>query len=184
MKKFIFTLTAAILLTASFTLQAFAAPKGSPSGQAKPGPVSNSMHKSNVALNKVSSHTVNKVSTNYHLTSGVRSSFGTYYRGRNHNHWSITRFDPRYGCTCYFDAGLSIWFYFCEVDVCFYPVTYCPHRYCSTCVAPVVEVVQPVCDCQPVIPVCNTCDVGYGVGGYRTGPIGYPNPRSYGQVRR
>ena len=182
MKKFMFTMTAATLLTAFFALQASAAPtKGSPSGPTKSGGVSNVAKSNIVGQNKIASNTLSKVHSNYHLTSGVKFQGGTLYRGRNHTHWTITRFDPRYGCNCYFDGGLSIWFYFCEIDVCYYPVSYCPHQYCSTCVTPViVEVVTPVCNCTPVIPVCNTCGIGIssGFSTYRTGPIGYPNPRT------
>ena len=191
MKKFLFTLTAATLLTASFALPAFAAPKGS-QGKSGNHVVSNSITKTNTVGQHKISNSISKVGpgkvSNYHLTRGTRFDHGFLYRGRDHFHWTVQRFDPRYGCTCYFDPGLSIWFYFCEIDVCYYPVSYCPHRYCATCV-PVVEVVQvaPVCNCgcTQVIPVCNTCGISGGinvVGG--GGRIPFPGPRPHPLPRR
>ena len=65
---------------------------------------------------------------NYHLSHGVRFAHGYLYRGRDHFHWTARRFDPRYGCDCYFDPCVGCWYYFCVPDNCFYPVNYCPYR--------------------------------------------------------
>lgn len=90
--------------------------------------------------------------TNYHLTYGTRFAYGYCYYGRQHNHWSICRYDARYGCNCYYDPYACNWYYWCEPAACYYPVTYCPYRtYAWT--APVVQpvAVQPVVQVQPII---------------------------------
>jgi hypothetical protein len=63
----------------------------------------------------------------YYLTHGTKASFGWYFKGKNHNHWSSWRWSSKYGCKCYFDRGCGSWFYFCVPDDCYYPVTYCPY---------------------------------------------------------
>ena len=76
---------------------------------------------------------------------GIRFAHGIYYRGHDHNHWGARRFDSRYGCECYWDPYVSEWYYWCEPDACYYPVSYCPYQ-CYTCSAPVavpVETAEP-----------------------------------------
>ena len=79
----------------------------------------------------------------YHLTHGTKFDHGFFYRGKNHDHWGERRFDSRYGCEVYWDRGLSRWFYWCERDICFYPVTYCPYRV-YVCPPVIVEPVRPI----------------------------------------
>jgi hypothetical protein len=164
MKKLLFTLTAATLLTASFALPAFAAPKGNQGSPTKSA--NHTVAKSNGGSQNKISNNMGKGS-NYHLTNAVKFDHGFFYRGRDHNHWTSQRFDSRYGCTCYFDGGLSTWFYFCAVDVCYYPVSYVPNGYCSTCAVPVMP-------CQ--FGCSNTVGFGYSRGLFS----GYPGGRNYG----
>ena len=63
---------------------------------------------------------------NYNLTHGVRFAQGTYYRGRDHRHWSYQRWDPRYRCYLYFDPCVRSWYYWNQPMACYYPVSYCP----------------------------------------------------------
>jgi hypothetical protein len=64
---------------------------------------------------------------NYHLSHGRQFRGGYYYPGRTHGHWAYTVFDARYGCTLYYDPGLTCYYYWCEPDDCYYPVSYCPY---------------------------------------------------------
>jgi hypothetical protein len=190
MKKIILTLAIAALTVAFATpTPTQAAPKsGGPSNGSVAKSQGNSSSKpgsgSQQSLGKGSGP--NKVA-NYHLQHGTRFEHGYFYKGKHHEHWGETRFDPRYGCTCYWDSCLSTWYYWCERDVCYYPVSYCPYR-CYVCPVVVVEpvrpvvvvrpvpviivqpvpiiVVQPVCECQPV------CGASIAVGGVlRTGHL-------------
>lgn len=34
----------------------------------------------------------------------------------------------RYGCTLYYDPELECYYYWCEPDGCYYPVSYCPYQ--------------------------------------------------------
>jgi hypothetical protein len=65
---------------------------------------------------------------NYHLTHGRPFRHGYNYPGRHHAHWAYTRFDVRYGCTLYYDPELECYYYWCEPDDCYYPVSYCPYQ--------------------------------------------------------
>jgi hypothetical protein len=64
----------------------------------------------------------------YHLRYGHQFRHGYYYRGRNHPHWSTTRWDARYGCTLYYDPYVRCYYYWCEPDGCYYPVSYTPYN--------------------------------------------------------
>jgi hypothetical protein len=135
MKTFVLSLaTVALTLVATSATQANPKPGGH--GPAKPGMSGNFK--------------------DYHLSHGTKFEHGYFYKGRNHEHWGEIRFDHRYNTRIYFDRGLDRWFYWCERDVCFYPVTYCPYR---TYVCPpieirplVVEPVRPVA-IEPVRPI-------------------------------
>ena len=179
MKKIILTLAIAAL-SATFVAQTQAAPKadgakGSSVGKGQ----SNSQHTTSKSVSG-SPHSVNKADhgkfKDYHLQHGTKFEHGVFYKGKHHEHWGQTRWDARYGCNCYFDSCLSVWYYWCERDICYYPVSYCPYR-CYTCTEvvvapqpvvvvpqpvvvvpqPVIVVVRPVCvEYRPII-TCNTC---------------------------
>ena len=68
----------------------------------------------------------------YHLQNGTKFAQGYLYKGKNHCHWGLIRWDVRYGCNCYWDPCLLVWYYWCEPDQCFYPVSYCPYRRYTT----------------------------------------------------
>ena len=103
---------------------------------------------------------------NYHLQHGTRFQHGYYYRGHSHNHWGLVRFDPRYGCDCFWDPYVLAWFYWCERDICYYPVSYVPYRtYVFPQVVvgpqstlPVAVMPQPVSECLP-LPAGTSSDV-------------------------
>jgi hypothetical protein len=69
----------------------------------------------------------NKIA-NYNLLFGKSFAFGIFYPGKHHQHW-----------TSYWDPCLRMYYYWCEADQCFYPVSYA-----TTCVptlnVPLIEV--------------------------------------------
>ncbi|MSQ96896.1 MAG: hypothetical protein EXR98_20405 [Gemmataceae bacterium] len=76
---------------------------------------------------KVNPGTAAKVK-DYHVKFGSKFQGGYVYKGKHHNHWGLIRFDLRYGCDCYWDPCVLVWYYWCERDICYYPVSYCPYR--------------------------------------------------------
>jgi hypothetical protein len=76
---------------------------------------------------------------NYHLTNGRKLSYkhngsskqGYCYPGKDHNHWSSSYWDKRYGCELFYDPCCSCYCYYCQPDDCWYPCDYCPYDcYC------------------------------------------------------
>ncbi len=67
------------------------------------------------------------VVNNYHLTHGIKCSYGYCYKGFNHCHWSYRCWNARCGCCCYFDPCTNCLYYWCVPDNCYYPITYCPY---------------------------------------------------------
>jgi hypothetical protein len=69
---------------------------------------------------------------NYHLNHGRQFNWGWCFQGRHHNHWSFCYHDHRYGCYLYYCPCTCGYFYWCETDVCYYPISYCPYNtYCG-----------------------------------------------------
>ena len=135
--KPIFLTLAATVLTLAGTSTIQANPKASGHGQVKSS----------------SGHSNFK---DYHLSHGTRFEHGYLYKGKNHEHWGETRYDSHYGCNIYRDRCLNAWYYWCERDTCYYPVSYCPYRtYVCPPIRPVVVVqpVRPVIVAEPVRPV-------------------------------
>lgn len=62
----------------------------------------------------------------YHLKCGKKFWFGYCYSGKHHCHWSDCCWWDSYGCYVYWCPSICVWYYWCEPDECFYPVTYCP----------------------------------------------------------
>jgi hypothetical protein len=59
--------------------------------------------------------------------------FGPYFRCVDPCPWWDCSWSSTYGCNVYFDEECSRWFYLCEPDECFYPVSHCPYgRYVFT----------------------------------------------------
>jgi hypothetical protein len=171
MKTTVFTLALAAALSGTFASQALGSPPPGKSGSSKSGSSgqsaktvsSNNSSKGNftVTSNKnfsskgnptVSSNKTGKnfnqgsssKYSNYNQTNGTKFAHGYFYRGRDHNHWSSSRWDSRYGCECYYDPSCSSWYYWCEPACCYYPVSYCPYQtYCWT---------SPQASCAP----CDT----------------------------
>src|SRR5260370_29431180 len=113
--------------------------------------------------------------SNYHVNYGTRFAHGYYYSGYGHNHWSYSRYDARYGCTCYYDPFCSAWYYWCEPASCYYPVTYCPYRtYCWTggCHGGVRVPVGPV---GPAVQIPGGPPAGQGPGA-PLGPVRAAGP--------
>jgi hypothetical protein len=136
MHKFFLCLTMSVVAVA-FASQAEASPKSSGHGHGH-GP-SGHVH---APIHHGPSHVSHSHYKNYHVTHGTRFHHGYYYRGRNHSHWRCWRWDARYGCICYWDPSVCVWYYWCQPDSCYYPVSYCPYRtYCWT--TPGVVQTQP-----------------------------------------
>jgi hypothetical protein len=96
-----------------------------------------------------------KFDADYFKKFGTKFDHGFFYKGKHHNHWSYRCWYPEFGCYCYWDPCLCEYFYFCEPDCCFYPISYCPyHRYVwpTVFVVETIPVVQVV-TLAPVVPV-------------------------------
>lgn len=102
---------------------------------------------------------------NYHLQHGAKFQHGYFYRGRHHSHWTVIRFDPRYGCDLYFDPDLGVWYYWCAPDLCFYPVCYVPYR-CYVCTE--VVATRAIGETSRPTAPCPTCANGQA-------PVAYPS---------
>jgi hypothetical protein len=63
----------------------------------------------------------------YHYSLGYSFEHGYYYKGRDHSHWSHYYYSERYGTTIYFDPYHSVYYYWCQPDGCYYPVSYSPY---------------------------------------------------------
>jgi hypothetical protein len=50
---------------------------------------------------------------------------GYYYKGKHNHHWHTHRYYADYGCELYNDG--DEWYYWCQPDDCYYPVSYCPY---------------------------------------------------------
>ena len=162
MKKIILTLAVAAL-SATVVSQTQAAPKVGGPGNSS---ISKSQVNSKPSTNKsIASAQSFRTATpakfkDYHVQHGTKFQHGVFYRGKHHEHWGHIRWDARYGCNCYWDPCLSTWYYWCQRDICYYPVSYCPYR-CYTCtevvVVPQPIIVRPICvECRPII-ACNAC---------------------------
>jgi hypothetical protein len=91
----------------------------------------------------------------YHQQHGTKFSHGYSYRGRYHNHWHHRQWDSRYGTYLFWDRGLRTWYYWCQPDDCYYPISYVPYQRYSweTTPAPSPEPTPTPCqDCTPVPP--------------------------------
>ena len=81
---------------------------------------------------------------------GVKCSFGYCYKGFDHCHWHCRRYSDLYGCWFFYDPCCLAWYYWCETDVCYYPVTYVPYKtFC--CSAPVTTVAAAPIVTTPVV---------------------------------
>src|SRR5262249_32935961 len=77
----------------------------------------------------------------YHKKFGKEFNWGYGYFGRHHRHWTSSYFDNRFDCYLYLCPSTQAYYYWCERDVCFYPLSYCPYttfsfgvdRVCTTC---------------------------------------------------
>lgn len=126
----------------------------------------------------------------YCFKFGVKKSFGYCYHGIDHCHWYCNKWSPIHNCWFYFDQSCLLWYYWCEPDLCYYPVTYLPYRtyvYVATpvvlttpvVVAPVVTpVVTPVLTTTPVVTTTTTSVAAANVvaGGAAQAPVANPAP--------
>jgi len=123
MNKLLASLAIAALI-GSLAPSAFATPRGGRGRTILPTP-----HKTLPGTTIVHVGNVNHGTyIDYHLRVGVHFEHGIYYKGKEHPHWALCRYDARYGCDCYWDPCSLTWYYWCEPDVCYYPVTYVPYR--------------------------------------------------------
>jgi hypothetical protein len=122
MKKLLATLAIAALI-GSLAPSAFATPRGR-GRSVQPIPFKSLPNTTIVHVGTVNHSNV----TDYHLRVGIHFEHGIYYKGKEHPHWALCRYDARYGCDCYWDPCSLTWYYWCEPDLCYYPVTYVPYR--------------------------------------------------------
>jgi len=62
----------------------------------------------------------------YYKSHAVHFKGGYYFPGRDHHHWARTVWDARFHRYNYWDADLSVWFYWYAPGNCYYPVSFCP----------------------------------------------------------
>ena len=148
MKKILFTLAAALtILPASIATQASASPKGN-SGNKIVTPSAKVQFQPTKVVQPVKL-TPTKLNLNVkfnpnNLTKATKFSQGYMYKGKNHFHWTSQRWDARYGCVCFYDPYILAWFYWCEPDLCYYPVAYCPYQtFCWVVPTPVTTTCLP-----------------------------------------
>ena len=155
MKKILLSLAVAAL-TFTFAAQTQAGPKtGGSSKNVSTAKITSAKVTTTKTVTTALPTNIAKISpskvTNYHQQHGTKFAQGFLYKGKHHSHWGVIRWDARYGCNCYWDPCVSAWYYWCQRDICYYPVSYCPYR-CYSCEVVVVEQVTEVNR-----PVCQTC---------------------------
>jgi hypothetical protein len=82
------------------------------------------------------------------------------YKGKHCDFWNYHCWDRRYGCYLYWNPWYRSYYYYCDPDDCYYPISYCPYRKFSfVTVTPVVNptpvtvIVQPAVVAVPAAPV-------------------------------
>jgi hypothetical protein len=63
----------------------------------------------------------------YHFKCGTKCSFGYCYKNYTHCHWAHKCWLPACGCYGYYCPYTLVYYYWCEPDLCWYPITYCPY---------------------------------------------------------
>jgi hypothetical protein len=58
---------------------------------------------------------------------GEKFAHGTLYRGYRHNHWGYRYWNGTNRAWYYYDPGIKSYYYWCQPDSCWYPVSYCPY---------------------------------------------------------
>jgi hypothetical protein len=79
------------------------------------------------------------------------------YKGKYCDFWNYHCWDRSYGCELYWNPWYRCYYYFCDPDDCYYPISYCPYvKFSFVTVTPVVNptpvtvIVQPAA--MPVAP--------------------------------
>jgi hypothetical protein len=57
----------------------------------------------------------------------VKYNWGYSYKGFKWNHWTHHKWFVNFGTFCYWNPHIGGWYYWCQPDECWYPVTYCPY---------------------------------------------------------
>ncbi len=80
------------------------------------------------------------------------------YKGKYCNFWNYHCWDWRYGCYLYWDPCFRSYYYWCEPDECYYPISYCPYRKFTfvTVVTPVIYTTPVTVVAQPVVATTNS----------------------------
>jgi len=92
---------------------------------AKGGHGGSSSGRSNASSRSNASRSNRSVSKAGKSMSGKMAK-GHHSHHRNH-HWSSSRYFAQYGCTLYYDTDEQCWYYWCQPDDCYYPLSYCPY---------------------------------------------------------
>jgi len=96
---------------------------------------------------------------------GVKKSFGYCYKGYDHCHWYCNKWSSVHNCWFFFDPSCSLWYYWCEPDLCYYPCNYLPYRtYVYVAPAPVI-VATPVLVATPAVTTTTTTTTASAVVG-------------------
>lgn len=57
----------------------------------------------------------------------VKHKWGYGYKGFAWNHWAKHQWSVKHNTYCYFNPHVGGWYYWCQPDGCWYPITYCPY---------------------------------------------------------
>lgn len=64
------------------------------------------------------------VQVKYNVTYGKQFTYGWYYPGKIHSHWSYQSYWPKYGCNTYWCPSTCSYYYWYEPAGCYYPISY------------------------------------------------------------
>jgi hypothetical protein len=83
------------------------------------------------------------------------------YKGKHCDFWNYHCWDRRYGCELYWNPWYRCYYYYCDPDDCYYPISYCPHRKFSFVTeTPVVQPSSVTVIVQPGVVTETAASVG------------------------
>jgi len=168
MKKFLANAVFATLVTVATGSVVLAGhnngPQGGNSGGKSNGSSNSGSHGQNQNGNKGSSQNSSSMKSshnnykNYAQEHGKKFSGGYCYEGSKHNQWSNCYWNKSCGCYNYYCPSTCQYYYWCDKQATYYPVSCYSEAPATTECAPLAE--QPVC-CQSPTPTFPCCTSDY-----------------------
>lgn len=72
-------------------------------------------------------HNINHNHSHFRNSNIRRFNYGYRYKGFRWNHWNRHVWSARYNTFIYYNPFTYGWYYWCQPDDCWYPVTYAPY---------------------------------------------------------